>query len=74
MLQTRTKLKILYNSVTIFSCGDSNLSNLFRLSISNRDCYDLRSTNNTLMLPKPNTNAMKRTFGYRGCHVMELKS
>ena len=50
--------------------GDSNLSNLFRLS--NRDCCDLRSNNNTLMLPKPNTNAMKRTFGYRGAMLWNL--
>ena len=51
--------------------GDSNLSDFFR--ISNRDCYDLRSNNNTLMLPKPNTNAMKRTFGYRGAMLWNLK-
>ena len=50
--------------------GDSNLSDFFR--ISNRDCYDLRSNNNTLMLPKPNTNAMKRTFGYRGAMLWNL--
>ena len=50
--------------------GDSKLSNLFRLS--NRDCYDLRSNNNTLMLPKPNTNAMKRNFGYRGAILWNL--
>ena len=50
---------------------DSNLSVFFR--ISNRDCYDLTSNNNTLMLPKPNTNAMKRTFGYRGAILRNLK-
>ena len=52
--------------------GDSNLSDFFR--ISDRDCYDLRSTcnNNTLKLPKPNTNAMKRTFGYRGAMLWNL--
>ena len=32
--------------------------------MSNRDCYDMRSNNNTLELPKPKTNAMKKTFGY----------
>ena len=50
--------------------GDSNLSDFFR--ISNRDCYDLRSNNNTLMLPKPNTNAMKQTFEYRGARLWDL--
>ena len=34
--------------------------------------YDLRSNNNTLMLPEPNTNAMKRTFGYRGAMLWNL--
>ena len=50
--------------------GDSNLSDFFR--ISNRDCYDFRSNNNILLLPKPNTNAIKRTLGYRGAMLWNL--
>ena len=44
----------------------SNLDNLSHLfSITKRDCYQLRSNDNMLLLPKPNTNAMKKSFGYR---------
>ena len=32
--------------------------------ISNSDKYNLRSNNKMLMLSKPKTNSMKRTFGY----------
>ena len=46
--------------------GRSNLDNLSHLfSIAKRDCYQLRSNDNMLLLPKPNTNAMKKSFGYR---------
>ena len=39
------------------------LNHLF--SIAKRDYYQLRSNDNMLSLPKPNTNAMKKSFGYR---------
>ena len=48
------------------SAGRSNLDNLSHLfSITKRDCYQLRSNDNMLLLPKPNANAMKKSFGYR---------
>ena len=31
--------------------------------------YELRSNNNKLMLSKPKTNSMKRTFGYTAAKV-----
>ena len=49
------------------AAGRSNLDNLGHLfSIIKRDCYKLRSNDNMLLLPIPNTNAMKKTL------VMEL--
>ena len=39
-----------------------NASTMFK--ISNSDKYNLRSNNKMLMLSKPKTNSMKRTFGY----------
>ena len=39
-----------------------NVSTTFK--ISNSDKYNLRSNNKMLMLSKPKTNSMKRTFGY----------
>ena len=45
--------------------GRSNLDYLSPLfSIAKWDCYQLRSNDNMLLLPKPNTNAMKKSFGY----------
>jgi hypothetical protein len=39
-----------------------NISDMFKLSNSAR--YELRNNNKKLMLSKPKTNSMKRTFGY----------
>ena len=50
--------------------GRSNLDNLSHLfSIAKRDCYQLRSNDNMLLLPKPNTNALKKNFGYRAAVI-----
>ena len=47
--------------------GKSDLDNLVGLfSLNNREGYNLRSNNCTLSLPKPKTNALKKSFGYRG--------
>ena len=46
---------------------DNNLSDLF--TISNRDCYNLRSNNRLLSLPKPNLNALKRSLSYMGARI-----
>ena len=37
--------------------------------IANNENYDLRSNNKTLMLSKPKTNAMKRSFSYLAAKV-----
>lgn len=47
--------------------NNNNLTDLF--SLSNRPCYNLRSNNRVLSLPKPNTNALKKSFSYRGARV-----
>ena len=39
--------------------GNSQMNHLF--NVLSRDCSDLRSNNTKLYLPKPDTNAMKRT-------------
>ena len=45
--------------------GKSNLDNLSHLfSIAKWDCCQLRSNDNMILLPKPNTNAIKKSFGY----------
>ena len=46
--------------------GDSNnyLQELFTISCNKT--YNLRSNNRVLSLPKPNTNALKRSFSYQG--------
>ena len=55
----------------------SNLDHLSHLfSITKRDCYQLKSNDNKLLLPKPNTNAMKKSFGYRAavtCNAQPLE-
>ena len=35
-------------------------------TISSNQIYQLRSNNHVLYLPKPNTNALKRSFSYKG--------
>ena len=47
--------------------GNPQLNHLF--NGLNRYCYDLRSNNIKLHLPKANTNAMKRTLRYRSAMI-----
>ena len=42
--------------------------------IANKENYDVRSNNKTLMLPKPKTNAMKRTFSYLAAKVWNIRT
>ena len=64
-LQTRRDEQML-SFVQKIVAARSNLDNLSHLfSITKRDCYQLRSNDNMLLLPKPNANAMKKSFGYR---------
>jgi hypothetical protein len=42
--------------------------------ISNSDKYNLRSNNKMLMLTKPATNSMKRTFGYAAAKDWDCNS
>ena len=60
-LQSRRDKQLLSFVQKIVIAG--RLNHLF--SIAKRDCYQLRSNDNMLLLPKPNTNAMKESFGYR---------
>ena len=43
------------------------LTELF--NIAENEIYNLQSNNNTLMLSKPRTNAMKRSFSYKAAYV-----
>ena len=43
------------------------LTELF--NITENEIYNLQSNNNTLMLSKPRTNAMKRSFSYKAAYV-----
>ena len=43
------------------------ISDMFKLSDSNR--YELRSNKTKLMLSKPKSNSMKRTFSYAAAKV-----
>ena len=45
------------------------LKNFKYVKISKSDRYNLRSNNKMLMLSKPKTNSMKRTFGYIAAKV-----
>ena len=55
--------------------GRSNLDNLSHLfSIARREFYDLRSNGNMLLLSKPNTNAMKKSFKYRAAVIWNAQS
>ena len=60
--ERRKEQKIAYVSKALTSKCPENITNMFKISKSDR--YNLRSNNKTLMLPKPKTNLMKRTFGY----------
>ena len=60
--ERRKEQKIVYVPKALTSKCPENITNMFKISKSDR--YNLRSNNKTLMLPKPKTNLMKRTFGY----------
>ena len=42
--------------------------------ITNNENYNLRSNNKMLMLSKPKTNAMKRSFSYAAAKVWNTES
>ena len=64
-LQTRRDEQLMHLVKKIIA-GKSNLGNLSNLfSITNRYCYNLRSNNCMLSLPKPNTNGIKKCFSNR---------
>ena len=48
--------------------NEGNSFNYLRelFTISSNQIYQLRSNNHVLYLPKPNTNALKRSFSYKG--------
>ena len=46
----------------LLEIAQENIAEKFKISNSER--YDLRSNNKFLILPKPNSNSMVRTFGY----------
>ena len=51
---------------TIIQCPET-ITDMFKLSDSNR--YELRSNKTKLMLSKPKSNSMKRTFSYAAAKV-----
>lgn len=52
--------------VKVTTDGKSNVDNLSHLfSLNGRECYNLRNTNHMLLVPKPNTIFIKRTFSYQ---------
>ncbi len=51
-----------YVSKAITGNCPENIAGKFKISNSER--YDLRSNNKFLILPKPNSNSMVRTFDY----------
>ena len=59
---SKEKLQRLQNRAALSNQCPENVSTMFK--ISNSDKYNLRSNNKMLMLSKPKTNSMKRTFGY----------
>ena len=52
---------------TINGNSNNNLGDLFRISCNTS--HNLRSNNKVLSLAKPNTNALKRSFSYKGAVV-----
>ena len=63
----RVKQTLSYVTKALSNLCPENISEMFKLS--NSDSYNLRSNNNKLMLSKPKTNSMKRTFGYAAARV-----
>ena len=60
--ERRKEPKLAYVSKALTSQCPEKISSMFKISRSDR--YNLRSNNKMLMLSKPKTNSMKRTFGY----------
>ena len=58
----RLRLSVLNEMHTNSYTGPRLISKMFKISKSDR--YNQRSNNKMLMLSKPKTNSMKRTFGY----------
>ena len=63
----RDEQTLSYVTKALSNLCPENISEMFKLS--NSDSYNLRSNNNKLMLSKPKTNSMKRTFGYAAARV-----
>ena len=60
--ERRKEQKLAYVAKALSNQCPENVSTMFK--ISNSDKYNLRSNNKMLILSKPKTNSMKRTFGY----------
>ena len=52
---------------TINGNSNNNLGDLFKISCNTS--HNLRSNNKVLSLAKPNTNALKQSFSYKGAVV-----
>ena len=63
----REKLIFLFMKETINGNSNKNIGDLFRISCNTS--HNLRSNNKVLSLAKPNTNAIKRSFSYKGAVV-----
>ena len=66
-LEERREHRLAYVSKALTSQCPEKISSMFKSSKSDR--YNLRSNNKMLMLSKPKTNSMKRTFGYTAAKV-----
>ena len=65
--ERRKEPKLACVSKALTSQCPEKISSMFRISKSDR--YNLRSNNKMLMLSKPKTNSMKRTFGCTAAKV-----
>ena len=65
--ERRKEHKLAYVSKALTGQCPEKISSMFKISRSDR--YNLRSNNKMLMLSKPKTNSMKRTFGYTAAIV-----
>ena len=63
----REKIIFLFMKETINGNSNNNIGDLFRISCNTS--HNLRSSNKVLSLAKPNTNAIKRSFSYKGAVV-----
>ena len=60
--ERRKEQKLAYVAKALSNQCPENVSTMFKISNSHK--YNLRRNNKMLMLSKPKTNSMKRTFGY----------